>query len=55
MRYACISHDKGRQFGRCGACAVMRSKKLKAIAVRSSGTINVALPDKLEEFRGMAK
>jgi aldehyde:ferredoxin oxidoreductase len=51
VKYACISHDKGRQFGRCGAGAVMGSKKLKAIAVRGSGTIEVSKPDELDDFR----
>lgn len=51
VRYACISHDKGRQFGRCGAGAVMGSKRLKAIAVRGSGTIEVAKPEELDKFR----
>ncbi len=52
VRYACITHDRGRQFGRCGAGAVMGSKKLKAIAVKGSGTIDVAKPEELDEFRG---
>ncbi|MEM3703272.1 MAG: aldehyde ferredoxin oxidoreductase family protein [Candidatus Bathyarchaeia archaeon] len=51
VRYACITHDKGRQFGRCGAGAVMGSKKLKAVAVKGSKTIEVARPEKLDEFR----
>lgn len=51
VRYACITHDRGRQFGRCGAGAVMGSKMLKAIAVRGSVRVNVAKPDELEDFR----
>ena len=51
VRFACITHDRGRQFGRCGAGAVMGSKRLKAIAVKGSGTIEVAKPEKLDEFR----
>jgi aldehyde:ferredoxin oxidoreductase len=51
VRYACISHARGRQFGRCGAGAVMGSKKLKAVAVRGSGTIEVSRPKELQDFR----
>lgn len=40
--YACISHDFGRQAGRCGVGAVMGSKNLKAIAVRGTRSIPVA-------------
>jgi len=40
VRYACITHDRGRQFGRAGAGAVMGSKKLKAIAVKGGGKID---------------
>jgi len=42
VRYACISHDFGRQAGRTGVGAVMGSKNLKAIAVKGSGSIPVA-------------
>jgi aldehyde:ferredoxin oxidoreductase len=31
--YACIAHDKAREFGQCGGGAVMGSEKLKAVAV----------------------
>ena len=51
VRYACITHDRGRQFGRCGAGAVMGSKKLKAIAVKGSGTIEAARQEDLNNFR----
>jgi len=51
VRYASISHDKGRQFGRCGAGAVMGSKNLKAVAVRGSGTIEISRPEEFEDFR----
>ncbi len=34
--FSCITHDFGRQAGRCGVGAVMGSKKLKAIAVRGT-------------------
>ncbi len=42
VRYACISHDFGRQAGRTGVGAVMGSKNLKAIAVKGTGSIPVA-------------
>ena len=42
VRYACISHDFGRQAGRTGVGAVMGSKNLKAIAVKGTGGIPVA-------------
>lgn len=42
VRGACIIQDKGRALGRCGLGGVMGSKNLKAIAVRGSGSIEVA-------------
>jgi aldehyde:ferredoxin oxidoreductase len=51
VRYACINHNKGRQFGRCGAGALMGSKRLKAVAVRGSGTIEISAPEEFEDFR----
>ena len=42
VKYACISHDFGRQAGRGGVGAVMGAKRLKAIAVRGSGGIPIA-------------
>jgi len=42
VRYACISHDFGRQAGRTGVGAVMGSKNLKAIAVKGTKAIPVA-------------
>ena len=42
VRYACISHDFGRQAGRTGVGAVMGSKNLKAIAVKGTQSIPVA-------------
>jgi aldehyde:ferredoxin oxidoreductase len=47
VKYACISHDFGRQAGRTGLGAVMGSKNLKAIAVRGTGSIKVADPNSL--------
>ena len=42
VRYACISHDFGRQAGRTGVGAVMGSKNLKAIAVKGTQGLPVA-------------
>ncbi len=42
VRYACISHDFGRQAGRTGVGAVMGSKNLKAIVVKGTQSIPVA-------------
>lgn len=54
VRFASIIVDYHRAFGRTGMGAVMGSKRLKAIAVRGSKSIEVYDPDKyaevLEEF-----
>lgn len=42
VRFACISHDFGRQAGRTGIGAVFGSKKLKAIAIKGTEAIPVA-------------
>ena len=39
VRFACISHDFGRQAGRTGVGAVLGSKNIKAIAVRGTGSL----------------
>jgi aldehyde:ferredoxin oxidoreductase len=52
VRYACPVNDYHHVAGRCGAGAVMGAKKLKAIAVRGTGTIPIARP---EEFRRAAR
>ncbi|HHV79458.1 MAG TPA: aldehyde ferredoxin oxidoreductase family protein [Firmicutes bacterium] len=44
VRFACISHDFGRQSGRAGVGAVMGYKNLKAIAVRGSKAIPLKDP-----------
>lgn len=44
VKYACISHDFGRQAGRTGVGTVFGSKNLKAVAVRGTGTIPVVDP-----------
>jgi aldehyde:ferredoxin oxidoreductase len=41
VRYACISHDFGRQAGRTGIGAVLGSKRIKAIAIKGSGGLPV--------------
>jgi len=51
VRFACITHRKGRQFGRCGAGAVMGSKNLKAVVIKGSNEIKVYDPEGLKEFR----
>ncbi|MFH0803368.1 MAG: aldehyde ferredoxin oxidoreductase family protein [bacterium] len=42
VKYACVSHDFGRQAGRTGTGTVMGSKKLKAVAIRGSKSIPLA-------------
>jgi aldehyde:ferredoxin oxidoreductase len=53
VRFACINHRKGRQFGRGGAGAVMGSKLLKAIVVKGSkeNLPRPADPEGLKRFR----
>ena len=41
VRYACMSHDFGRQAGRSGVGAVLGSKNIKAIAVRGTNGLPV--------------
>lgn len=47
--YAAIMNEKHRAAGRGGLGAVMGSKKLKAIAVRGTGSVTVARPEKFME------
>jgi len=49
VRFACISHDFGRQAGRTGVGAVMGSKNLKAVAVKGTGGLPVFDVDRLYE------
>ncbi len=49
VKYACISHDFGRQAGRTGVGAVLGSKNLKAVAVRGRKSIPVHDPEMLLE------
>lgn len=41
VRFACISHDFGRQAGRTGVGVVLGSKNIKAIAVKGTSSIPV--------------
>jgi aldehyde:ferredoxin oxidoreductase len=49
VRYACIINDITRAAGRTGLGAVMGAKKLKAIAVRGTGNVELADRDKVRE------
>lgn len=46
--YATLSHDYGRQAGRCGIGAVMGSKNLKAIAIRGTRGLKIS---QLKEYQ----
>ena len=50
VKIACITHEYGKQAGRCGLGAVMGSKNLKALAVRGTGDISLAKPDQFKEL-----
>ncbi len=50
VRYASIANDGGRQAGRSGPGAVMGSKRLKALALRGSGTVDVAQPEAARRY-----
>jgi aldehyde:ferredoxin oxidoreductase len=52
VRYACIGHDKNRHFGRLGSGAVMGSKRLKAITLVGTGSVQV---HDLQGLRGYVK
>ena len=45
---ACLENDKHHTMAKCGGGAIAGSKKLKAIAVRGTGEIPVADPEKLK-------
>ena len=50
VRYAAIMHDDaGRAAARCGVGAVMGFKKLKAVAVKGTGKVEVADPEGLRK------
>jgi len=50
VRYANIMFDRYRAAAKTGVGCVMGSKNLKAIAVRGTGAIEVADPDKLRKY-----
>jgi aldehyde:ferredoxin oxidoreductase len=47
VKFACITNEKGHQFGRTGMGAVMGSKNLKAIVVCPGDKVNVAAEEEL--------
>jgi aldehyde:ferredoxin oxidoreductase len=49
VRYACVISDVNRAAGRTGLGAVMGSKKLRAVAVRGTGDVEVADPEGTKE------
>jgi aldehyde:ferredoxin oxidoreductase len=50
VRGACVIANRNRAAGKCGLGAVMGSKNLKAIAVRGTGGVKVAQPDRFMGF-----
>ena len=50
VRFACVISDLKNAVGRCGMGAVMGSKKLKAIAVRGTGIVNIADKNRFVEL-----
>ncbi len=49
-RSACVITNRARAAARCGLGAVMGAKNLKAVAVRGSGSIEVAHPERFMEI-----
>lgn len=50
VRYACITHDLKHFAGRTGLGAVMGSKNLRAVAVRGTGSIEPAEPERVKQL-----
>jgi len=50
VRGACIINNGARAAGRCGLGAVMGFKNLKAVAVRGTGEVSVAQPEKFMQL-----
>jgi aldehyde:ferredoxin oxidoreductase len=50
VRYACVINDVNRAAGRTGLGAVMGSKRLKAVAVRGTGQVELADRAKVREI-----
>lgn len=46
VKFACVSHDYGRQAGRTGVGAVLGWKRVKAVAIRGSHTVPIADTEK---------
>lgn len=46
VRGACVIANRNRAAGKCGCGAVMGSKNLKAVAIRGTGSVEVAHPDR---------
>ncbi len=53
VRYACVVNDLTHFSGRTGMGAVMGAKKLRAVAVRGTGKVEVADSDKTMEYSRM--
>jgi aldehyde:ferredoxin oxidoreductase len=51
VKFACVLNGKWGFIGRCGVGAVMGSKKLKAVVVRGTGTVEPAFPEEYAEIR----
>ncbi|MHA1683040.1 MAG: aldehyde ferredoxin oxidoreductase family protein [Promethearchaeota archaeon] len=51
VKFAAIINDEGRAAGRTGMGAVMGSKNLKAIAVKGTGKVGIADPEKFNGIR----
>ncbi|MFC1970429.1 aldehyde ferredoxin oxidoreductase family protein [Chloroflexota bacterium] len=49
VKYACLLNDYHHVAARCGTGAVMGSKRLKAIAVRETGTLKIARPEEFSQ------
>ncbi len=50
VRYACIGHNRHRHFGRMGSGAVMGAKRLKAVVLTGTGTVEVHDPQGLRQY-----
>jgi aldehyde:ferredoxin oxidoreductase len=51
VKFASVLNGKWGFIGRCGAGAVMGSKKLKAVVVRGTGTVEPASPEEYAKIR----
>ena len=55
VKAACVIGNRNRAAGRCGLGAVMGSKNLKAVAVRGTGFIEIAQPERFMEAVNIAR